>query len=154
LAGRRSDGLARLLRRAAGVSGESGCSGLAGTTGLTGGTGGSGGTGQTAGLTRASCLGILTSSYSEVVSRLTGSSVGVGKGLQMVDLRPDILGRSLAEGDLVAHGSLDMVHVVVDEREGDADRDDCHYRESYSRIGHEPIGLDPGFQIHPDKIVI
>jgi len=73
-----------------------------------------------------------------------------GSLLQLVDLRPDILSAALAELDLVLHGLLDVVHIVVDHGQGDAHGQNGDDREGHGRVGHETIGLDTMLKIHDE----
>lgn len=54
----------------------------------------------------------------------------------------------LAKVDLGMHGSLDVVHIVVDHRKRDAHGQYCHHGEGDGRVGDEAIRFDPLLQIH------
>ncbi|KAK6019899.1 hypothetical protein OSTOST_14457 [Ostertagia ostertagi] len=93
-----------------------------------------------------------SSAYSGItVSSLTGGSVSGWDVLEVVDFAPDVLGGFLAEADLIVHGPLDVMDIVVDHRQRDADRKDCDHREGDRRIGDEAVSLDAVLEVHAER---
>jgi len=79
------------------------------------------------------------------VAGLTSGTVAAHDrdGLEVVDLRPDVLGGALALAQLAVHGVADVLHILVEHGQGEAHRDEGDDREGDGRVGHEAIGLDP-----------
>jgi len=143
---------AHVLGRLAGASWLSWASGVAGVSWWAGGSSWAGASTAAASRAAASTSSSASNVAAAVNSGVAGAVAGLTSGtvascnrdgLQVVDLRPDVLGGALALAELSVHGVAHVLHILVEHGQGEAHGDERDDREGDGRVGHEAVGLDP-----------